>query len=93
MAGIRTPQPINKAGGDGSLPSMEEVMPESYDQLMQIQQTLEKHYRDMQDIEFTIRITSYNVCYTKLLRRPSCGSWTGRGATGFPGWGSRTPAS
>nr|WP_320113892.1 pyruvate, phosphate dikinase [uncultured Desulfuromonas sp.] len=54
VAGIRTPQPINKAGGDGSLPSMEEVMPESYNQLMEIQQKLEKHYRDMQDIEFTI---------------------------------------
>ncbi|WP_321533090.1 pyruvate, phosphate dikinase [uncultured Desulfuromonas sp.] len=54
VAGIRTPQPINKAGGDGTLPSMEEVMPESYDQLMEIQQKLEKHYRDMQDIEFTI---------------------------------------
>ncbi|OEU72401.1 MAG: pyruvate, phosphate dikinase [Desulfuromonadales bacterium C00003068] len=54
VAGIRTPQPINKAGSDGTLPSMEEVMPESYDQLMVIQQKLEKHYRDMQDIEFTI---------------------------------------
>ena len=54
VAGIRTPQPINKAGGDGTLPSMEEVMPESYEQLMTIQQKLEKHYRDMQDIEFTI---------------------------------------
>lgn len=54
VAGIRTPQPINKAGGDGTLLSMEEVMPESYDQLMVIQQKLEKHYRDMQDIEFTI---------------------------------------
>ncbi|SDD82969.1 pyruvate, phosphate dikinase [Desulfuromonas thiophila] len=54
VAGIRTPQPINKAGGDGSLPSMEEVMPQSYTQLMEIQQKLEKHYRDMQDIEFTI---------------------------------------
>lgn len=54
VAGIRTPQPINKAGGDGTLQSMEEVMPESYNQLMEIQQKLEKHYRDMQDIEFTI---------------------------------------
>jgi pyruvate,orthophosphate dikinase len=54
VAGTRTPQPINKEGGDGVLPSLEEVMPESYQQLMDIQQTLEKHYRDMQDIEFTI---------------------------------------
>ena len=54
VAGTRTPQPINKAGGDGSLPSMEEVMPECYGQLMKAQLILEKHYRDMQDIEFTI---------------------------------------
>lgn len=54
VAGIRTPQSINKAGSDGELPSMEEVMPESYAQLVEIQHKLEKHYRDMQDIEFTI---------------------------------------
>jgi pyruvate,orthophosphate dikinase len=54
VAGIRTPHPINIAGGDGTLSSMEEVLPESYAQLMTIQQKLEKHYRDMQDIEFTI---------------------------------------
>ncbi len=54
VAGIRTPQPINRAGGDGTLPSMEEVMPECYGQLVKIRGILEAHYRDMQDIEFTI---------------------------------------
>ncbi|MDY0184349.1 MAG: pyruvate, phosphate dikinase [Desulfuromonadaceae bacterium] len=54
VAGIRTPQSINKVGSDGKSPSMEEVMPESYAQLVEIQHKLEKHYRDMQDIEFTI---------------------------------------
>jgi pyruvate,orthophosphate dikinase len=55
VAGIRTPQPINRVGGNNScLPSMEEVMPECYAQLVQIRDLLEKHYRDMQDIEFTI---------------------------------------
>ncbi|ABL01104.1 pyruvate, phosphate dikinase [Pelobacter propionicus] len=55
VAGIRTPQPINRAKNkDGELPSMEEVMPECYQQLVRIRETLEKHYRDMQDIEFTI---------------------------------------
>lgn len=54
VAGIRTPQSINKVGSDGELPSMEEVMPESYAQLVEIQHKLEQHYRDMQDIEFTI---------------------------------------
>ena len=69
VAGIRTPQPINKAGGDGSLPSMEEVMPESYGQLMKIQQTLEKHYRDMQDIEFTIEKSKLYMLQTRNGKR------------------------
>jgi pyruvate,orthophosphate dikinase len=55
VAGIRTPQPLNRVGGgDSCLPSMEEVMPECYAQLAGIRDLLEKHYRDMQDIEFTI---------------------------------------
>jgi len=55
VAGIRTPQPINREKDtDEALPSMEEVMPECYRQLVQIRDILEKHYKDMQDIEFTI---------------------------------------
>ena len=54
VAGIRTPQPINRAKNNGELPSMEEVMPECYQQLVKIREILENHYRDMQDIEFTI---------------------------------------
>jgi pyruvate,orthophosphate dikinase len=55
VAGIRTPQPITKADAAKSgLPSLEETLPEAYQQLVQIYQKLEKHYRDMQDIEFTI---------------------------------------
>jgi pyruvate,orthophosphate dikinase len=53
VAGIRTPQPINRAKAT-TLPPMEEVMPECYRQLASIRDILEKHYRDMQDIEFTI---------------------------------------
>lgn len=69
VAGIRTPQPINKAGGDGTLPSMEEVMPVCYDQLMKVQQTLEKHYRDMQDIEFTIEKGKLYMLQTRNGKR------------------------
>lgn len=55
VAGIRTPQPINRVKDkDGKLPSMEEVMPDCYKQLVEIRGILEKHYKDMQDIEFTI---------------------------------------
>lgn len=55
VAGIRTPQPITKiAAAKAGLPSLEELMPKAYGQLVEIYQKLEKHYRDMQDIEFTI---------------------------------------
>ncbi|MBI4126532.1 MAG: pyruvate, phosphate dikinase [Deltaproteobacteria bacterium] len=56
VAGIRTPQPINIAAKtDAAQLSLEEAMPESYRQLDGITQKLEAHYRDMQDIEFTIQ--------------------------------------
>ncbi|GFO54492.1 pyruvate, phosphate dikinase [Geomonas sp. Red276] len=55
VAGIRTPQPINKAKQKpGDLPPMEDVLPECYLQLCNIRDILERHYKDMQDIEFTI---------------------------------------
>ncbi|MCX8044470.1 MAG: pyruvate, phosphate dikinase [Desulfobacterota bacterium] len=58
VAGIRTPNPLNiatKNEQNKHLPSLEEAMPELYRQLDKIRVTLEKHYRDMQDIEFTIQ--------------------------------------
>ncbi len=45
VAGIRTPEPIT---------SLEKIMPECFQQLIQVQDKLENHYKDMQDIEFTI---------------------------------------
>ena len=56
VAGIRTPKPINKIQkGDSPLPSLEEELPDIYGQLVGIRDKLEKHYRDLQDIEFTIQ--------------------------------------
>ncbi len=58
VAGIRTPQQISKAGKEAlhsELPSMEESLPEMYKQLNEIRDILEKHNKDMQDIEFTIQ--------------------------------------
>ena len=55
VAGIRTPQPLTKA--QKSSPeqvSLEEEFPEVYQELLKVRDILEKHYRDMQDIEFTI---------------------------------------
>ena len=57
VAGIRTPAPVNdysKNDQSKHLPALEETMPAVYKQLFSIQKNLEKHYRDMQDIEFTI---------------------------------------
>jgi pyruvate, orthophosphate dikinase len=69
VAGIRTPQPVNKAEGDGVLPSLEEVMPACYAQLLSIQGILEKHYRDMQDIEFTIEKGKLYMLQTRNGKR------------------------
>ncbi|HON57447.1 MAG TPA: PEP-utilizing enzyme, partial [bacterium] len=57
VAGIRTPAPLNKyskSEHNKHLPSLEESEPKLYKQLVDIRNRLEKHYRDMQDIEFTI---------------------------------------
>lgn len=57
VAGIRTPAPINEYSKNQQsehLPTLESLMPSVYKQLDIIQKKLEKHYRDMQDIEFTI---------------------------------------
>lgn len=55
VAGIRTPQPITiVAAAKTGVKSLEEAMPEAYAQLVAIYKKLEAHYRDMQDIEFTI---------------------------------------
>lgn len=58
VAGIRTPNPLNEATKNEQnkhLPSLEKVMPQVYKQLDAIQKKLERHYKDMQDIEFTIQ--------------------------------------
>ena len=58
VAGIRTPQPLSLAEKESAglhLPSLEEVMPQLYAQLDDVRHTLERHYKDMQDLEFTIQ--------------------------------------
>jgi pyruvate,orthophosphate dikinase len=58
VAGIRTPNPLNEATKNEQnkhLPSLQKAMPAVYNQLDKIRRALEKHYRDMQDIEFTIQ--------------------------------------
>jgi len=55
VAGIRTPQPLTaEQKSSSSQVALEEEFPEVYQELLKIRDILEKHYRDMQDIEFTI---------------------------------------
>ncbi|MEK7633954.1 MAG: pyruvate, phosphate dikinase [Patescibacteria group bacterium] len=57
VAGLRTPAPVNedsKNDHNKNLVSLEKLMPQLYRQLFEYEKRLEKHYRDMQDIEFTI---------------------------------------
>ena len=57
VAGIRTPQNITEAArlhAHSDKPSMETVMPAVFDEFVRTTQTLERHYRDMQDMEFTV---------------------------------------
>jgi len=56
VAGIRTPQPVNAtAKRDDTQKTLQELMPQAYAQLEDVYKKLENHYRDMQDIEFTIQ--------------------------------------
>ena len=60
VAGVRTPQPIA---------SLKEVMPEVYDQFTKVCSTLENHYRDMQDMEFTIQDRKLFMLQTRNGKR------------------------
>jgi pyruvate,orthophosphate dikinase len=74
VAGIRTPQPINKNDKPHDpkapkLPSLEEIMPAVYQELDRYQKTLENHYKDMQDIEFTIQENRLFMLQTRTGKR------------------------
>jgi pyruvate, orthophosphate dikinase len=72
VAGIRTPQHLTIAGKEAtrsSLPAMEEVMPEVLVELSRVRRTLEHHYRDMQDIEFTVQRRKLWMLQTRSGKR------------------------
>ncbi|MHA1537927.1 MAG: pyruvate, phosphate dikinase, partial [Alphaproteobacteria bacterium] len=72
VAGIRTPQNLTlagKAAQSSRLPAMEEVMPEIFAQLDDIRGTLESHYRDVQDIEFTVQKGQLWMLQTRTGKR------------------------
>src|SRR5579863_8937036 len=72
VAGIRTPQHLTVAGkkaNGSSLPAMEEVMPKVFAELETVRQKLEAHYRDMQDIEFTVQQGKLYMLQTRNGKR------------------------
>ena len=72
VAGIRTPQHLTvaaKEANDSKLPAMEEVMPGVYAELVEIYQRLEAHYRDMQDVEFTVQSGKLYMLQTRAGKR------------------------
>src|SRR5260221_4378500 len=72
VAGIRTPQHLTLAGkkaNKSTLPSMEEVMPDVFGELSKVRARLEKHYRDMQDIEFTVQQGKLWMLQTRTGKR------------------------
>lgn len=74
VAGIRTPQPMSKARAKKGERSMEEAMPAAYAELVAVRATLEKHYRDMQDIEFTVQRNKLYMLQTRNGKRTAAAS-------------------
>ncbi len=69
VAGIRTPQPLLRARARAAEKSLEEAMPQAFAELMAVRATLERHYRDMQDIEFTIEKSRLFMLQTRNGKR------------------------
>ena len=72
VAGIRTPQPLTEQArleAGETLPSLEALMPETFKELLAVFAKLEAHYRDMQDIEFTIQEGKLFMLQTRSGKR------------------------
>jgi len=72
VAGIRTPQPLTNgalAVNGVVLPAMEDVMPVVFAELMDVREKLERHYKDMQDIEFTVQRGKLYMLQTRSGKR------------------------
>jgi len=74
VAGIRTPQPMAKERSKPNERSMEEAMPGAYAELVAVRATLERHYRDMQDIEFTVQSNKLYMLQTRNGKRTAAAS-------------------
>jgi pyruvate,orthophosphate dikinase len=74
VAGIRTPQPMARAKSKPGERSMEDAMPAAYAELMRVRETLERHYHDMQDIEFTVQQNKLYMLQTRSGKRTAAAS-------------------
>ncbi len=74
VAGIRTPQPLSRGAAKPGEISMEEALPAAYAELLAVRQTLEQHYRDMQDIEFTVQQNKLYMLQTRNGKRTAAAS-------------------
>jgi pyruvate,orthophosphate dikinase len=74
VAGIRTPQPLSKARAEPGEVSMEEALPGAYRELLEVRDKLERHYLDMQDIEFTVQQNKLYMLQTRNGKRTAAAS-------------------
>ena len=74
VAGIRTPQPLSKLRAHPGEVSMEEAMPAAYADLVRVREMLERHYTDMQDIEFTVQQNTLYMLQTRSGKRTAAAS-------------------
>jgi pyruvate, orthophosphate dikinase len=74
VAGTRTPQPMSNAAAKPGEVSLEAAMPAAYAELVAVRSALEKHYRDMQDMEFTIQRNRLYMLQTRNGKRTAAAS-------------------
>ena len=74
VAGIRTPQPMSNAAAKAGEVSMEVAMPAAYAELLTVRDRLEQHYKDMQDIEFTVQQNKLYMLQTRNGKRTAAAS-------------------
>jgi pyruvate,orthophosphate dikinase len=74
VAGIRTPQPLSRHGAKPDETPLEVAMPGPYAELMKVRERLEQHYKDMQDLEFTVQKHKLYMLQTRNGKRTAAAS-------------------
>jgi pyruvate,orthophosphate dikinase len=74
VAGIRTPRPLSQVYAKPGEISMETALPDAYAELNKVRDVLEKHYKDMQDIEFTVQQNKLYMLQTRSGKRTAAAS-------------------